>query len=654
MTLPLHVRHYGTDQPSPESIPLRAGPLSLVYEAGDLRYIRLGDQEIVRRIYVAVRDQHWNTAPAELHSVEMDIGADRFHIRFDVIHQLGEADFAWRGEIQGTADGVIRCQMDGAARASFLRNRIGFCVLHPMACAGQPARVEHVDGTSDETAFPQWIAPQSVVDGLIRPVHPFEEMAALAHQVMPGLWAEVRFEGEIFETEDQRNWTDASYKTYGTPLRLPFPAQMHAGDPVRQAVTVRLLGDLPLAVSADERAPEIRVDGAPARPLPSLGLGMASHGRPLTERETHRLRSLHLAHLRVDLDLSAPGWPEHLAMASQQASQLGVSLDAALFLSDQAGAELSRLLDRLHVLRPPLARWTLFHRSQACTPPGLVEQARAALSIYDAAVAVGGGTNIYFTELNRVRPDPSPMDFLTYSLNPQAHAFDNASLVEALATQAVTVESARSFSAGKPIVVGPVTLKARFNPHAAGAEPELAPGQLPAAVDVRQMSLFGAGWTLGSLKYLTTGGAAAVTYYETTGWRGIMETAAGSPAPAAFRSIASGVYPLYHVLADVGEFAGGTLTPATASQPLAVDGLTVHKDGRSRTLIANLSADPQTVTVHGLPPRVQVSVLDGTNVIAAMAEPERHRSTPGPILATADGTLRWTLHPYAVMRLDSA
>ena len=31
------------------------------------------------------------------------------------------------------------------------------------------------------------------------------------------------------------------------------------------------------------------------------------------------------------------------------------------------------------------------------------------------------------------------------------------------------------------------------------------------------MSLFGAGWTAGSLKYLAEGGAHSLTYYETTG-----------------------------------------------------------------------------------------------------------------------------------------
>ena len=85
------------------------------------------------------------------------------------------------------------------------------------------------------------------------------------------------------------------------------------------------------------------------------------------------------------------------------------------------------------------------------------------------------------------------LDLVCYSINPQVHAFDNSSLIETLEAQAITVESTRQFADGLPIAVTPVTLLARFNPNATGPEPEPPPGELPTQVDVRQMSLFGAG-----------------------------------------------------------------------------------------------------------------------------------------------------------------
>jgi hypothetical protein len=49
-------------------------------------------------------------------------------------------------------------------------------------------------------------------------------------------------EGDTFETEDHRNWTDASFKTYVRPLALPWPYTLKAGEPVRQSVKLTLSG----------------------------------------------------------------------------------------------------------------------------------------------------------------------------------------------------------------------------------------------------------------------------------------------------------------------------------------------------------------------------------------------------------------------------
>ena len=192
MTLPLHVRYYGEDSPLPEQTPLRAGPLTLIFEAGDLRYIRLGSHELLRRIYVAVRDRNWGTAPAEIHNLQMDIADDHFHIRYDVVNRLGDVDFAWQGVITGSAQGTIHFSMDGRARLTFLRNRLGFCVLHPMACAGMACRIEHVDSSKDSTSFPVHIAPQRMVDGIITseiniPVMD-QEIIRYPFQVLKGLF----------------------------------------------------------------------------------------------------------------------------------------------------------------------------------------------------------------------------------------------------------------------------------------------------------------------------------------------------------------------------------------------------------------------------------------------------------------------------------
>ena len=46
---------YGSNQPLPERRTLHAGPLTAELENADLRYVRVGGVEIVRRLYFAVR-----------------------------------------------------------------------------------------------------------------------------------------------------------------------------------------------------------------------------------------------------------------------------------------------------------------------------------------------------------------------------------------------------------------------------------------------------------------------------------------------------------------------------------------------------------------------------------------------------------------------
>ncbi len=653
-----NVLYYGKAEPLPEQIPLRAGPLALIYENGDLRYVKLGDQEILRRVYVAIRDRNWRTVPNLISNVQMDVGSDAFQITYTVENQQGDIDFRWQGLIRGDSDGTLTFRMDGKAHSTFLRNRIGFCVLHPMACAGATSRITHTNGQVEARAFPVAIAPQLVVNGEIKPVIPFNEMRAVAHAVAPNLWAEINFSGDIFELEDQRNWTDASYKTYSTPLRLPFPAAIQQGALIAQAITLTLTGEgktdiqASFPVATTQMVTFQRKPSVANQPVPQIGLGVATHGQALSPLELERLRQLKLSHLRVDLKLAQPDYAAALQQATAEARALAVTLEIALQLTDTAATELPTLAKLLEELRPPVGRWLIFHEREPVTSAQWVQLAREALANYATTAQIGGGTNVYFTDLNRSHPPVQALDLVAYSLNPQVHAFDNQSLIETLAAQAATVTSARQFIGDLPLVIGPITLQPRFNPNATGPESTSAPAALPPQVDPRQMSLFGAGWTLGSLKYLAESGAASLTYYETTGWRGVMETAIGSPVPEKFRSISGAVFPLYHVLADVGEFAGGEVLPTVSSDPLRLDGLMLCKAGRVRTLLANLTNQPQVVTVQDLDEPVTIHRLDETNAEAALRSPETFRTQPGEPKSPTNGALTLQLLPYAMVRID--
>lgn len=627
--------YYGADTALPEPLVLRAGPLSMLFEphTGYLRYIRLGERELVRAVYSAVRDRDWDTIQPRIHHLKLESTEAGFELRFDAECKRREIDFFWSGAISGAADGTVRFAMSGTARSTFWRNRIGFCVLHPIReYAGRPCLVETTGGARTPGVFPRSISPHQ----------PFFDLRAISDD-----FAEVRFEGEVFEMEDQRNWTDASYKTYCTPLRIPYPVEVKAGAAITQAVTVRLKAGIPAARSAESPVVTVQVGAAAAGPVPRLGLGM---GQPLTPPEVQRLLALKLSHLRVDLRPGTPGFAPALRRAAAESKALGIPLEAALFLSDAPESELKALVQELAAVKPAVAVW-LVHRADAKPlSAAWLQTVRRSLG---PGTPIAAGADTSFVEVNRARPPVEAIDRLCYSINPQVHAIDIATLAENLEAQRDTVLSARQFAGGRPIMISPVTLKLRYNPNATQPPKEPAPDELPANVDVRQASLFGAGWTVGSLKYLAESGVHSATYYETTGWRGVMETATGSPPAARFPSIPGAVFPLYHVLADVGEFGGESVWPSASSAPLQVESLALRSGNRWRILLANLSARPQIVRVTGaeLGGSARVKRLDESSADAAMRQPERFRAETGLLMETGKGGLELFLLPYAVLRV---
>jgi len=87
--LPKPVLYYGSSQPLLKPMELRAGPLTMIFEPASafLRHIRLGDHEVLRAIYGAVRDQNWGTIPPAVSNLKSEIKADSFSLSFEVTCQ---------------------------------------------------------------------------------------------------------------------------------------------------------------------------------------------------------------------------------------------------------------------------------------------------------------------------------------------------------------------------------------------------------------------------------------------------------------------------------------------------------------------------------------------------------------------------------------
>lgn len=647
--LTTHEMWYGRSQPPPEIVRLRAGALEVEYESGDLRYVRVGGCEIARRVYAAVRDVNWNTLPAHMTGLQINAAADHFRIEFDSAHEDASIRYHWHAVLEGTPDGVITYTMDGTADRDFRYCRIGFCLLHPIdGIAGSPYRAVTPSGQISGR-FPEGVAPQLVENGFETPLFP--PFSALTIQMPDGAAVVMDFEGDLFETEDQRNWTDGSFKTYCTPIALGYPHQARTGQTFHQKITIRH-EPAPAATSMpSETAPRFQLGKISGQWLPALGFAMPSHGGDLSAGELEWLSRLRPQHLKAELYLRNPDWVNAFDRAAAFTEQLGTALELALFLTDDSAPALDVL--RSKVASVKISRVIVFHEATAgtgTTPPEAMQLARKHLP----NVTLMGGTNGNFAELNRQRPVITAMDGLSYAINPQVHAFDERSLIEAIAAQRDTVITARQFCGTLPIVVSGVTLRQPFNPAAREAEAPSDPNVLPVPVDPRQMSLFAAAWTVGSLAALASAGTASVTYYETTGWRGLMETAQGSPLPDQFRSAPGMIFPVYWVFAFLAGASGAHVIESQTSHPLLLEGLAFRTPDRVGVLIASLQPRPQPIEITGLPKgSASLQRLNEHTMLTAAFDPDAFEQNSETGLSTS-GALALTLAAYETAFLTIA
>jgi hypothetical protein len=621
-----------TNQTYPEQIPLQTRKFSCFFEpsTGFLRRVKSSGVEVIRVIYGAVRDKNWDTVKPRLKIERLESGNDFFSLEFASDHEDESISFSWKGTIQGKG-GSLEFRFDGRAQSSFLRNRIGLCTLHPIVeCAGKACRVQHSDGSWEEGTFPLFISPHQ----------PFKDILALSWNPSERVHAGIQFEGEVFEMEDQRNWTDASFKTYSTPLELPFPVELARGEEIRQRASLTLVTEEQNISTTEERRVQVAVSSkSEARQLPKIGLCTAGHGSPLSSLEQQRLARLRLNHLRVDLHFSDSSWKTVLRRAQDEALAINARLQCALFLNDSAP---QNLLDFREAIKSDSVDICLvFHEAEKSTAARWFELAERELTSNGFRLATG--TNAYFAELNRQRPPKGAV--ACYSINPQVHTFDDLSLVETLEAQPATVESALQFC-DRDLIVSPITLRPRFNPNATDPSKQ---GEDPSSVaDPRQSTLLCAAWTVGSLaRLLPLDRVESLTFYETTGPRGVMNLEPNSANPDATRAARGKIFPVYYVFEAIAGIRN--LLPVSISDQTFVTGFAFkNEQGQSICLIANLRNNSKEVELQVPASELDVLNIDETNVLEAADGhlPSVDRLVP------KDGRVKLALASHAFVKLE--
>ena len=494
---------------------LRFGSISCMYEHGRIRYVTCGGVELIRMVYFAVRDEEWNTSPYTIESESIKTGGDGFEVQYTALHSFNQIVYRSHVSITATND-TITFSVQGEALSNFRRNRVGICVLHPiMEGMDKQVAIERPDGTKYQSSFPD----------LINPHQPFKEIRKMRCSISHDVGVELVFSGDIFETEDQRNWGDSSFKTYSTPLSIPFPVQVGMGEKLEQKVYLKFTID----EGTDDKTMVPR-----EKKIAFPKIGYCSFTGQLTKTDIERLLELPFDHYRVELSFKDVHWKETLVARIGEATSLHTLLELVLVFDENDASQFEDFITAMKPNSSVVASILIIHPGKSTTNKDVLNTAYRRIKEVAPGIEVGYGTGGFFADLNRNRPPADTIfDFVSFSLTPQVHAFDTRTVLENLHNLPDLIQTSKSFCGGKKIHVSPITFKIRTD--------ALDKDGLPVDADSRQHRSFGALWTLQAIKNL--GEADRLTFYDVKGYRGILN-----------RDDSDNLSPVFHLLKRIKEF----------------------------------------------------------------------------------------------------
>jgi hypothetical protein len=625
----------GTTQVEAQPVRLVAGALTAEFENGGLRYVRYAGQEVIRAISFLARDENWGTHPLHLGDVRIEQREDAFEVHFDGACGPTGGELRLGASIVGHANGRLEFSANATLESDLLTNRTGFVVLHPLDVSGKPVVVETVDGERQDTRFPEKIDPYQ----------PFRDIRALTTQHNDAISVEVRMEGDTFEMEDQRNWSDASFKTYVRPLALPWPYTLGKGSTLTQSVTVRVRASASAAPAGGPRAARVSIGGGSSREVPQLGIGVRVEQLDEALQHADALRTLNPAYFIAHLDLRHDDPVRALARFAQlcDAASVPYVLEVVLTGDGNPADEMTSIAGAVRGQTRPLALQVSAAPDLKAVLPGspwphgpsfddVFAAARAAFP----GVPLGGGSFAYFTELNRKRPPFEQLDYVTFTTCPIVHAADDRSVMETLATLPFIASSATSLAGRTAFRVGPSTIAARDNPYGSSTLPnEAGPNGRRICLtdnDPRQRALFGAAWNLGYFAAFTAGGATHVALSELTGPRGLFDGARPTP--------------LFHLLASLAATRGATIGALTVEQgDLPIAAFAATQQARATVWLANLSAQPQALKLDFGTASASDATIARWDADTDFTNAPEHR---------AFGAAHVTLGPYETVEIHTA
>jgi hypothetical protein len=602
----------GTTRVEVEKTLIQAGKLEATYDSGALRWIKWNGVEVLRAIMFLVRTPGWGTPAAKISNLRIADDCDSFSISYDAHYGEAEQGVWVHIAINGNASGSLSASATISAEVPFETNRSGFVVLHPLdGFAGTEVVVDHVNADPQTLIMPLQISPGQ----------PLMDIKSITHRPVSGLTVETLFEGDVFEMEDHRNWSDASFKTYNRPIGLPYPYFLSPDEPVNQAVNVHISDNNAVSkVEASIASPEIKQQKMPSFALPLDSLDDVE----IALNNINAILALRPASFLLRFDRTIEKENIDFSNIAKLLNEVDAALELQIILSSTSdhavGEEIYKVRSLLDSSGVKPARVSAFAKiDEQSFQPGQERPAHPSeeaiaqhLGVHFSDALLIGGTPAFFTELNRKRPDPKLWKGISFATTPVVHAADDASVMETLQSLPHILSSAVKLAGDIPISVGPTGIGARLNPYGPAPSdnhPEEREGM--AAQDPRQRGLFAAAWVVGYLTRIAPFAPERFSFAAPTGPFGLLSTRQKYSRTYWDDQPEGLALPIFHVAKWINQAGGATLLSAKTVNGIAQ--LDWVLDGKKYSLMANLSAESKPLLRDDFS-GFEVIVLDETSV----------------------------------------
>ncbi len=504
----------------PDTTRVEHGDFTFDLARAAVRNVRYKNVQIIDLLYTAIRPWDWSTLDPDQHSEDVKVDGDICTI---TIKDLFAGALDARTEITITKDNKFTISYELRGLAEYSVNRWGVCFcLNTADWMGSTVKSQ-----SNQYQLPAAISPQRVVDGVTQGLFPAANQMLIAAPDNRSI--KVTSTGKVLEAEDQRNWTDNTYKIYSGSLSEPRPFVTSAGSLWQQSVTFEI-SPPSKQVPDGSKIVVKEIDS-----LPSIGLQFNTD--PLLP-----LDALNTALFLLDIDHMRINEESLTAQKIISASTNGLIVEAAL-LSSHSGDKLHREVEHLNKQIPAGSR-VLIHREGR----GIIEV--SDLPKNKSLSSFIPGTDAYLVDLHRNKYNFG--ESISYSMVPTLHSSDTETIFKTLYTQRESIQFVQEFLAPQ-VLISPITFSTRGNPETGHsrdqrinfANPEMA---------LRIRTIEGAAWTLGSIFALASAGAYSGTWHELFGEFGIIY-----PDGDAIKFT-----PTFHALSALGAHHSDEITIATS------------------------------------------------------------------------------------------